>query len=144
MATAPVPLGVEPSQPDERAEKHLPPKSYADAITTNENGGTNGSLAPLPKQSGPRNDSNGTSLLNGDKRQLDENKVIFQKRASQNGEPVLTSVKPDDSYEESLKHNKEIAPRETQKPETKQKKQDPPKSQLRSGRRAGAGWQTSA
>jgi hypothetical protein len=125
-------LNPEPADPKERDEHSLPPKSYADAVTDDSADGSNGLVNGL---------TNGTNHRHAlkSRKQLDENKIVYEKHLSADQQIPLTSVKPDDGYEESLKHNGEIAPKEK-----KSKQQDTPKSQLASGRRAGAGWETSA
>ena len=157
-------LNPEPADPEHRAHSHLPPKSYADAaqeaadsdstqkangnhdkhINGNvEHGDSNGDSGPSTSKS-----SHDTNI--GER--LDEDKVQFEKYSNGNG-IALTSVKPDPSYEENLKHNQEIAPRSREpsrggssrsKQKTTSSQQDPTKSQLKTGRQAGAGWEKSA
>lgn len=130
-------MNSEPADPQERSQNNLPPKSYADAAHEAVNGDrTNGY-------------SNGTTKLTEDAaRNLDENKIVYEKYSNGDGS-VLTSVKPDPGYEESLKHNQQTAPR-SREPSTSRSKsknsklQDTPKPQLQSGRQAGAGWERSA
>ncbi len=139
-------LNPEPSRPDERADNELPPKSYAEAAdpATNEhgaipvetkpdsemNGGVNGSM-PLPHGHGEP-----------DRQKLDEEKVIYEKHVNENGE-ILTSIKPTEVYEKSLKHNGETSPREKNH-KRPVKGQDKTEDDLASGRKAGAGWERSA
>lgn len=156
MATQSAALNPEPADPNERAEHNLPPKSYADAAqeplnnnvqaTDKSETHVNGSLTPKNQQS--LNNGYLKPEINGDN--LDDDKVVLEKRASRDG-TVLVSVKPDPGYEESLKHNAETAPRDPTpngrsktKARPNSKRQDIPKSQLKSGRRAGAGWERSA
>jgi hypothetical protein len=137
-------LNPEPSQPDERAEHNLLPKSYADAAA---NQGANGTTVE------PASDRNGKGTVNGSahppatkgdksRRKLDEDKVIFEKHVNNAGE-ILTSIKPSEQYEESLKHDGQTAPRE-KKPHRPTKRQDLTQDELSSGRKAGAGWERSA
>jgi 2-acylglycerol O-acyltransferase 2 len=66
-----------------------------------------------------------------------QKKLVYEKFESPDGKQ-LTSVKPDDSYEEALRVDEKEAP---------QKKEQQPKAskdELVSGRRAGAGWESSA
>lgn len=136
---APAPLNPEPSQPEERAEHHLPPKSYADAVSepTDHNGNLNG------HDSGAANGSAHKPQTNGQTQQLDGDKVIYQKHVSTDGRTLLTSISPTEDHEESLRHNERIAPREKKAGKTS-KKRDARNDELASGRMAGAGWQTSA
>ncbi len=133
------PLTAHLSQPQERAHHHLPPKSYAEATVE----GINEDVRRT------RHEANGTAYLNGVNgspeikglsRNIDEDHVICDKHSSQE-EEKLTSIKPDESCEEGLKHDAESAPRQRGR---SGKKQDPNHAKLASGRRAGAGWERSA
>jgi hypothetical protein len=75
---------------------------------------------------------------------VEGDKVVYEKHVNDKGDH-LTSVKPDESYHKTLEHTRQVAPREKKRAEPKQasKKKDN-KSQLASGRRAGAGWERSA
>jgi 2-acylglycerol O-acyltransferase 2 len=129
----------EPSQPEERANHHLPPKSYAEAIAE----GTDkeaGEAQPEANGTAYPNDVNATVKVNGVRRNVDEDRVIYDKHTSKDGER-LTSIKPDESYEEALKHDANSATRQKGR---SGKKQDPNDAKLSSGRRAGAGWERSA
>lgn len=64
-----------------------------------------------------------------------QQKLVYEKFESPDGKQ-LTSVKPDDSYEEGLRQDEKEYKEE-------EKKQDS-KNELVSGRRAGAGWERSA
>lgn len=132
-------LNPEPSQPQERAEHDLPLKSYADAINepTNQNGDAYGTSCTAAN--GPAHEG----LVNDQTKQLGEYKFAYQKHHSEDDTTSLTSVKPSGAYEESLKHNGLTAPRE-KKSFRPVKRQDKTDAQLASGRRAGAGWETSA
>ncbi|KAG9515713.1 diacylglycerol O-acyltransferase 2A, partial [Aureobasidium melanogenum] len=66
-----------------------------------------------------------------------QQKLVYEKFESPDGKQ-LTSVKPDDSYEEALRQDEKEAPRE------KQKQTKASRDELVSGRRAGAGWESSA
>ncbi|EXJ65383.1 hypothetical protein A1O7_01724 [Cladophialophora yegresii CBS 114405] len=139
-------LNSEPSQPEERAEHDLPPKSYAEAAKP-ETDGLNGDAVerePNPKHKSAVNGFAPRPLLNGhkDRQPLDEDRTIYEKHVNQNGE-ILTSIKPSENYEESLKHNGETAPRE-KKATRPAKRQDRTRDELASGRQAGAGWEKSA
>ena len=134
-------LNPEPSQPEERAEHSLPPKSYAEAISNETNEQTEDAF-------GNKSDGEQKSAVNGyahapmvnghkDRYQLDEDKVVYEKHVNQNGE-VFTSIKPSENYEQSLQHNGTTAPRE--KHHRPAKRQD----ELASGRKAGEGWEKSA
>lgn len=126
-------MDSEPANPEDRAQQDLPPKSYADAAHEAVNGDND------------YKHSNGHSTPNKEAvRNLDENKIVYEKYKDGEGS-VLVSVKPDPSYEESLKHNKATAPRSRGSSTSENKKlQDAPKPQLQAGRRAGAGWERSA
>lgn len=137
-------MNSEPADPQERSEHHLPPKSYADAAHEVVEGDHKTGTSNGDSQNGT---SNGTTKLTKDSaRNLDRNKIVYEKYSNGEGS-VLTSVKPDPGYEESLKHNKETAPR-SREPSTNRSKngklQDTPRPQLQSGRQAGAGWERSA
>ncbi|KAH0842341.1 Diacylglycerol O-acyltransferase 2A [Fonsecaea pedrosoi] len=135
-------LNPEPSQPEERAEHDLPPKSYADAVMNGENGPNHSrvEVGSGAKDHAATNGSAQPPMINGQgsRQQLDEEKVLYEKHTNHTGE-ILTSIKPSDGYEDSLKRRGNTTPRE-------RKRNRPPKRQdeLASGRRAGAGWQTSA
>lgn len=153
-------LNPEPADPEDRAHEQLPPKSYADAAqevvdgdSTQETKGSdykhvNGDA----KHSGSAEHSRTSSHDTNVGKRVDENKVKFEKYSDGNG-TVLTSVKPDPSYEENLKHNQETAPRSrdaSREPKSRSKEQgisgqqDTTKTQLQTGRQAGAGWERSA
>ena len=124
-------LKSEPADPKKRAEQDLPPKSYADSVVQPTR--QNGDAAGLSN-----GQSNGT-VMNGEAKKLDEDKLVYEKYTSQDGQTSLTSVKVDDEHHESLVHSEKSAPRD----QKKSKKHDAPK-ELASGRRAGAGWERSA
>jgi 2-acylglycerol O-acyltransferase 2 len=141
------PLNPEPSQPQERVTQHLPPKSYAEAAVE----GTESGARELPSEENgdvPSNDAsdtkhpnavNGSAKENGLRHNID-GRVLYDKHISQNGEK-LTSIKPDESYEQALKHHADSASKQMGR---SGKKQDANDAKLASGRRAGAGWQRSA
>jgi hypothetical protein len=177
MAASTVLLVAETSQPQERAERGLPPKSYAEAVLNaktdtseranvsdasssgaNDNrennivpttmGDVNG-LPPvddeIPKLANQENvKGDNTHVKRPDKDKVERDKVVYEKHVNDKGDH-LTSVKPDESYHKILEHTRQVAPREKRKAEAKQatKKKDD-KTQLASGRRAGAGWERSA
>lgn len=66
-----------------------------------------------------------------------QQKLVYEKFESPDGKQ-LTSVKPDDSYEEALRTDEKEAPKQ------KEQQVRDSKDELVSGRRAGAGWETSA
>lgn len=134
-------LNPEPADPQERAEHDLPPKSYADAAQE----AIDSSQAENGHDYGKSNGSerNGKITVNAGTEDP-KKRVVFERYSNGNGS-VLTSVRPDPNYEELLKHDRQVAPRESAKPsKPPSKRQDIPKSQLKSGRKAGAGWQQSA
>jgi hypothetical protein len=177
MAASTVLLTAETSQPQERAERGLPPKSYAEAVANaktetseranaddasnagasdnRENntvpttmGGVN-SFPPandeIPKPANQENvEGDNVHVKKSGKDKVEGDKVVYEKHVNDKGDH-LTSVKPDESYHKTLEHTRQVAPREKKKAEAKQatKKKDD-KSQLASGRRAGAGWERSA
>ena len=132
-STQSAPLNPEPADPKERKEHSLPPKTFADAVQQPPPAG--GSLPHSPIKSY----ASSTTAVD-DKEPLDEDKVVYEKHRTPSGTAVLTSVKPSETYEESLKHNGEVAPMEEHQ-NGRSKRQDEP---LASGRTAGAGWERSA
>ena len=150
MASNQASLNAETSQPQERADQHLPQKSYADAVTIPEEQQENGAAAGASstdkvevKSSETAGNVNGFSPANGsiEKSRLDD-KVVYEKYTNDRGDH-LTSVKPDESYEKGLQHDREIAKRDNKEKAVQPEKQGQT-SQLRSGRLAGAGWERSA
>jgi 2-acylglycerol O-acyltransferase 2 len=177
MAASTVLLTADTSQPPERAERDLPPKSYADAVVnakteTNErasaddasNSGandnhenntvsttmgdvngfppSNNEISKLTNQENVEGDN--VHVKRSDKDKVERDKIVYEKHVNDKGDH-LTSLKPDENYEKTLEHNRHVAPREKERAGAKQaaKKKDD-KSQLASGRRAGAGWERSA
>jgi hypothetical protein len=140
-------LNPEPSQPQERASQHLPPKLYAEAaVETTKN--DDGEIMPRENGDVPSNEAggstqpnavNGSAKGNGLRRNIDD-LVIYDNHTNQHGEK-LTSIMPDEKYEQALKHHAGSAPKQKGR---SGKKQDANDAQLASGRRAGAGWQRSA
>ncbi|KAJ9619416.1 diacylglycerol O-acyltransferase 1 [Knufia peltigerae] len=145
----------EPSKPQDRAARDLPPKSYAQALDAENN--------DTPKFGGKEEVDNGSAVNgNGTRRQVnghtssevkkkvDDGKVLYQEHKGQNGESSLTSIKPSEEYEKSLRHSVKTAPQKEVGPGKVKKRQDTtststhPAANLASGRQAGAGWQTSA
>ncbi|MCJ1471880.1 diacylglycerol O-acyltransferase 1 [Lambiella insularis] len=134
-------LNPEPSQPKERAEQHLPPKSYVDAATENLDGETEKETESSSQYFGEGEDDaprsplrkphkrNGSVRVNGLKNKSSAQSVLVEKFQDRDGEH-LTSVKPLD-FDESNEPNRK----------------DPAKptvaAELVSGRRAGAGWERS-
>lgn len=147
MSEAPAVLNPEPADPQERAEHDLPPKSYADAAQE--------AVEPSPIENGHDHENSNGVKKNGDVQKSaaiavnagtkdPDKRIVFERYSNGNGS-VLTSVRTDPNYEEFLKHDRKVAPRkaaESSKPQSK--RQDIPKSQLKSGRKAGEGWQQSA
>lgn len=177
MAATAVILSSETSQPQERAEHDLPPKSYADAVSNTANQtsdqadthdisapGTNGHLAnpggsstssnvnafppanngvlePLDKENARENEGHNAEAQ-GD--ELEEDKVVYKRYVNDRGDH-LTSVEPANASEKHQEHDQQSAPGEWTKAEaTPTAKKRDNKSQLASGRRAGAGWERSA
>ncbi len=138
---SPQPLNPEPSQPEDRAAHDLPPKSYADAVVepTTSNGTTNGASSTAS----PGHTTNGSAhagLGKGQLKQLGREKVVYEKHLGRGDQTTLTSIKPSEQFEDSLKHNAQTVRRE-KKPSRPAKRQD---TQFASGRKAGAGWERSA
>lgn len=150
-------LPAEPADPKEREQKDLEPKSYADAAQetvepkSDENDAIDYSNGDAAQNGGESSHQNGVNhsaqrQSNGINigKKLEDDQVVFEKYS--NG-TYLTSVKPDPEYEDSLKHNAEVA-LVSEEPSTSKKnskkKQDIPKPQLTQGRKAGAGWESSA
>ncbi len=133
------PQYAEPSQPQERVEHHLPPKTYAEA-TVNGTDDRAGEMISEANDAASLNDVNGSAKINGPKQHIDDGRVLYDKHISHDGEK-LTSIKPDEAYEEGHKHETEP----TTKPRGRTgKKEDTDSAKLASGRRAGAGWERSA
>jgi len=152
-------LNPEPAAPEDRAHEHLPPKSYADAaqeVVVGDSKNTNGHdykhVNGNAKHSCSAEQSRAPSHDTNIGKRINDDKVKFEKYSDGNGS-VLTSVKPDPSYEENLKHNRDTAPTSrdpsenpAERPEQEKisYQQDITKSQLKTGRQAGAGWERSA
>lgn len=136
-STVSAPLNPEPADPKVRQEHSLPPKSFRDAVQS----GRRQQTSPGDSQPhSPIKSYASSATAVDDKELLDDDKVVYEKHKTASGTEVLTSVKPSENYEESLKHNGEIAPIEKHE-NGQSKRQDKP---LASGRKAGAGWQRSA
>lgn len=149
MAEPQAALNPEPADPQERAEHDLPPKSYAEAAQEatdndsvqngNDNKKVNGSS---PQENGTAERAAQVTVNAGGK--LNQERIVFERYSNGDGS-VLTSVRPDPHYEEFLKHDRQVAPKKSAElSKTKPRRQDTPKSQLKSGRKAGEGWQQSA
>ncbi|ETN38818.1 uncharacterized protein HMPREF1541_06857 [Cyphellophora europaea CBS 101466] len=131
------PLNSEPADPQERKKHSLPAKSFADSVQgTAAGGGESQPHSPIKSYA-----SSATAV--DDKEQLDDDKLVYEKHRSSTGTDILTTVKPDDKYEQSLKQNGATTQREKSK-NGRTKKQDTTEQALASGRKAGAGWQRSA
>jgi hypothetical protein len=133
------PLNLPSSQPQERTNHPLLPNPHA-AATVKGTDKDVGKLRSEARGAAALNGVNGSVKVNGLRRNIDEDRVLYNKHTSPKGEK-LTSIKPDESYEEGLKHDAESAPRQKGR---SGKKQDPNDEKLASGRRAGAGWERSA
>ncbi|RMZ89102.1 hypothetical protein DV736_g3670, partial [Chaetothyriales sp. CBS 134916] len=72
----------------------------------------------------------------------DGDSTLYESPVTNSRRLSLTSSKPDDGYEEALRHNSAMAPRNTQKRQVAAPAGD--QAPLSSGRRAGAGWEQSA
>lgn len=154
MATAHLPLNPEPSQPKEREEHDLPPKSYAEAVALPPDGQREDhalhSQENFEAQAGAtvetvewhQENPDSPTLTNGTQTPAKEDTEIYEKHIDSNGH-ILTSVKPSKGYEESLKHHEAIAPPRQRSRKTA-KIPDTPNSILKTGRVAGAGWGKSA
>ena len=159
MSTTTGPLNPEPSQPQERLDQNLAPKSYATALTEpledqqtqfqNRKQTYQNSLSSSITSQGVPTSPSLTWTTSGTKTPTNDETEIYEKHVDGNGH-VLTSLKRDDSYAESLRHDELIAPRRksgdrSPNKEHKGKKDEPEgTSQLKTGRRAGAGWERSA
>lgn len=129
-----IPKPIEPGDP---AKELGLPKSFAAAVTAAANGN-----AKTDEESGRKADLDGP-VVNGQRKQLDEDRLIYEKHTGPEGEAPLTSIKPSDHHEESLHDSTETRPRE-KKHNGRSKRQDASNDKLASGRRAGAGWEKSA
>jgi glucose/arabinose dehydrogenase len=137
MATVGAPLNSEPALPRDRAEHDLPSKSYADAVIS---GNRQADGHPPERRPSMSAASSATAVDDAASRaQLDEDKLTYEKHAGSSGGGMLTSMRPGDSWEEALRHNRTTAPRDQ-----KRQAENRPRSRLASGRKAGAGWQRSA
>jgi 2-acylglycerol O-acyltransferase 2 len=145
-------LSIDPSQPQDRAQNNLPPKSYSDAAVESpeqqekENEQLSHAAATLelsgqgmdetPRSPMKKGHKRGPSLkANGVKKHTTEvnpNTVEYEKHQGTNG-TMLVSTKPDDNYETALRQD------EIEKPRRKVGK-----TELKTGRRAGAGWERSS
>ena len=172
MAASTVLLNAETSQPQERAEHDLSPKSYADAVfTTNTESSersdakdtntvpVNGHIESHAASSTAGN-VNGYSPANhespepanasdaggdkADEMRADIDKVFYENQVDDVGNNLI-SVEPSTDYRKQLEHGQDTAPPEKKKSQTTDvAKKQSGKSHLASGRRAGAGWQRSA
>lgn len=147
MATpASVPLNAEPAAPQERADQGLPPKSYAEATSKPYDEQIHEADGAQDKANGQKTPDdrvnvNGSAKKDGE--QSGGNKVIFEKHTNGDGE-VLTSVKPSEELEASLRHRQGASSRGGPKEPSVKKQQDQTKAKLSSGRTAGEGWKRSA
>lgn len=142
-------LNAETSQPSERAEHDLPPKSYAEAIfepfesqqEANKHAvETNGHSSTKSSTTGI---ANGLHPTNGAEKQLDTGELI--RADPTNGKGIaVASVKPDPKYAAALQHDQASAPRQRRKETALKKNSSLEKSTFTSGRSAGAGWSKSA
>lgn len=142
-------LNAETSQPCERTEHDLPPKSYAEAILQPFEGQqeankhaveTNGHSSTNSTTAG---NINGVRPAKGAEKELDAGKFLYADHVDRKGTAVA-SVKPEPGFEVALKHNQVSAPRRRTKETALAKRSSPEKPKLASGRRAGAGWERSA
>lgn len=133
------PRDAEPSQHQNRAQHHLPPKSYAEAIVNGTDDGTGGTISQA-NGAATVNDVNGFEKVNGPQKNIYDGRVLYDKHISCDGEK-LTSIKLNEAHEGRRKHDS----KPTAKPmERTGKKDDTDNAKLASGRRAGAGWERSA
>ena len=134
-------LNPESSLPEERAERNLVPKSYAEAMNEpNDQNGARVDSVHAGAEKGTVIGSTNVSSMNGhkNKQKFARDNVVYDNHINETGE-FLTSIKPKDTYEQSLQHNGETGPREKHH-ELLVKRQD----ELASGRKAGEGWEKSA
>ena len=132
-------LNAEPSQPTEREESHLPPKTYADAAeeglnydgppTPMEFVGHGEDEAPRSPMRKLQHKKSGSLRSNGSKKGRD-NAGELQEKIQDGGREKLTSVKASPEYFESLRRDEKD-------------KMSKKNNELVSGRRAGAGWERS-
>ena len=138
---APSPLNAEPSQPEEREELHLPPKTYVDAAAESLDGesekdnhtpsqyiGQGEDDAPRSPLRKPHK-RNGSLRVNGLRSKTSTQSLLVEKFQDRDGEH-LTSIDPLDSEHSNQQTQKSLS-RRTEGGE------------LVSGRRAGAGWEKS-
>lgn len=146
-------LSPEPSDPQERVDHNLPPKSYAAATKESSDQGPGHTGGSIERSVTPQSDgsTNGKPVGNGSllspesshrkssRRSLDEKKLIYERYATDDGDG-LTSVEPENDYQDGLRHNEDTRPRDRSR--SRQRGEEGP--QLATGRRAGAGWERSA
>ena len=154
MATIDAPLNAETSQPKERSDHNLPPKTYANAVAGSQSGGgaidaashsgPNGASQADGISSATAGNVNGFPPSHDTKEPSDAKKIVYEQHAdSDSGR--LTSIKPDPSYLMVLRHEEDSAPRKNRSSKMdKSLQQQNGRAQLSSGRRAGAGWERSA
>jgi len=148
MVSMVLPGSPEPSHPQEGVASDATPQSYepsqhsvSDGRMGEHRNGSVTSKESAATNKGLVNDSGEKSKVE----QPDEDRVVHTKHGTSNGVVTLTSSKAHHAYEESLRHNGARTPREKRKAGVKgQKRADMAKSELASGRRAGAGWEKSA
>lgn len=143
-------LNAETSQPGERAEHDLPPKSYAEAIiqpfeeqekADNKHAVETNGHSSTPSSTAAK--VNGTRSTNGAEKYLETPKVVFAEHFDTRGTAVA-SVEPEPGYEVALQHDRVSAPRQRKKEAALEKNPNLEKEKLASGREAGAGWGRSA
>src|SRR5277367_834074 len=136
------------SQLEEPVEQQPHPKSYEAAVLDPSESPPGAPEKARPEQNGVMTDSSSSTTagnVNGfpppksTKTPKLENMVLNEKHVDMNSEEMLTSVKTDETYEASLKHDEATAPRGQKKSSKILKEQDTPTSKLESGRHAGSG-----
>ncbi|KAI9890046.1 MAG: diacylglycerol O-acyltransferase 1 [Vezdaea aestivalis] len=152
IATESASLNPEPSDPQERKERSLPPKTYSDAVeeepqeklvpehiekeesSKRQDTSKNGKKTTSQKKKSKGNKKNTSGQVAGPKAaETDATKLVQENYSDTNGKS-LTSVKPSEGYEQSLRSRKG----EQKPPKTEQSSES-----LVSGRKAGAGWERS-
>lgn len=140
---------AETSQPCERAEHDMRPKSYAEAIIQPFEGQqeankhaveTKGHLSTNSTTAG---NMNGLRPAKGAEEDLDAGKVVYTDHVDSKGTAVA-SVKPEPGSVVAFKLNQVSAPPQRTKETAHTKRSSLEKPKLASGRRAGAGWGRSA
>jgi hypothetical protein len=122
-------LNAEPSRSEERAELHLPPKSYANVVEQDTRADTVNIQSDAPKEEGqmPNGVSEGSTLTNGT--------YSIDGQQKEGDGAHLKTGKPDEEHKELT--------RQAKKEESERRSIQKENSSLVKGKRAGDGWHRS-